>query len=225
MMVIKSYAKVNLDLKVSRLYPKKGLHKINSIFQIVEDLWDEITIKENNLKKDIILCNLKELELNNSVYKVMDILRINNVIDKHYTISINKKIPMGGGLGGSSSNAVAVTKHFTNNKKVYKKIAEVVGTDCYFFFSSFKTARVKAFGNKVKKVNTQRNITKKDLIFTGINCSTKEVYNEFDRLKCYKLKKYKNQLTPAVYSIYPQLKKYDKIGHLSGSGSTFIKKI
>ncbi|ALD66910.1 GHMP family kinase ATP-binding protein [Spiroplasma cantharicola] len=221
-MLIKSYAKVNLNLKVSK--KKKNLHKINSIFTIVPDLYDEIEIVESNETQDLITCNFKELEKKNFIYTVLNYLRDKKIITSYYNIKIFKNIPIGSGLGGGSSNAIAVAKYFTNNIKILKKISKTIGTDCYFFIWNFSTARVKSYGNKVKKIPDKIQIKFEDLIFTKVKCDTKKVYEKFDEIKGWKNKCEKNMLEIPALELYPTLIKYKELGQLSGSGSTFIKK-
>ncbi|AUM63051.1 hypothetical protein [Spiroplasma monobiae] len=220
--MIKSYAKVNINLKVKRKYNE--FHKIHSLFTIVEDFYDEIEIEESTEYKDTLFCNVKELEKENFIFKVLKILREENIINSFYKIRVQKNIPIGSGLGGGSSNAIAVAKHFTNNKKILKKIAEKIGMDCYFFIKGYKTAIVKGYGEKVKKTKKEVKIKFKDLIITGVNCNTKEVYEKFDEIEAWKNKYESNMLEIPALKLYPELIEYREMGQMSGSGSTFIKK-
>ncbi|WP_338985060.1 hypothetical protein [Spiroplasma endosymbiont of Diplazon laetatorius] len=221
-MILKSFAKVNLTLKVGK--KTKNYHKINSIFTTVDDFYDEIEIEESDQQKDTLFCNVKELEKENFIFKVLKILREEEVIDKFYKIRVQKNIPVGSGLGGGSSNAIAVAKHFTQDKKILNKIAKKVGTDCYFFISGYKTAQVKGYGQKVKELTRDYSIKLKDLILTGINCNTKEVYDKFDQIRGWKNKYEKNMFEVPALKLYPELIEYRETGQMSGSGSTFIKK-
>ncbi|QHX37077.1 hypothetical protein [Spiroplasma sp. BIUS-1] len=220
--MLKSFAKVNIGLKVGKNI--NGMHKINSTFTIVKDFFDEIEISESNESKDTLFCNLKELEKENFIFKVLKILREEKVIDKFYKIRIQKNIPIGSGLGGGSSNAICVAKYFTEDKKILNKIAKAVGTDCYFFIKGYETAVVKGFGNKVKKSKKNYCIELKDLILTGVNCNTKDVYEKFDEIEGWKNKYEKNMLEIPALKLYPELIEYRELGTMSGSGSTFIKK-
>ena len=59
---------------------------------------------------------------NNSVKKVLKVLRENKIIHDYYYVKVNKKIPVLAGLGGGTSNVYAL-KYFTNkilNKKHIK---------------------------------------------------------------------------------------------------------
>ncbi|AGR42545.1 4-diphosphocytidyl-2C-methyl-D-erythritol kinase [Spiroplasma diminutum] len=221
-MKLKSFAKVNLYLKVKK---KKGiLHKINSVFTIVEDLYDEITIVESNKSFDTITCNIKELEKNNFIFQVLNILREEHVITKYYKIDIKKNIPLGSGMGGGSSNAVTVIKYFSNSKRILKRVAKEIGSDCYYFISGYHTAKVKGYGDKIKEISSNKKIYKSDLIFTNINCNTSEVYKKFDDIKAWKNKYENNMLEIPAIKLYPNLADYREYGQMTGSGSTFIKK-
>ncbi|WP_339020880.1 hypothetical protein [Spiroplasma endosymbiont of Atherix ibis] len=221
-MLIKSFAKVNINLKIKK--KRKHLHKICSLFTIVEDFYDEIKIEKSDNNKNILICNIKKLETDNYILKVLEILKKEKVIDCFYKISIQKNIPIGSGLGGGSSNAIAVAKYFTKDEKILKKIAKEVGSDCYFFIKEYKTAIVKGYGNKIKKYKKEIIIKFKDLILTGVNCNTKEVYKKFDEIKGWENKYEKNMLEIPALKIYSELIEYREFGQMSGSGSTFIKK-
>ncbi|WP_269077224.1 GHMP family kinase ATP-binding protein [Spiroplasma taiwanense] len=206
------------------MYKLKGkYHKIKSLFTIVENLYDEIVINKNKLKMDKIKCNIKKLETENFIYKVLEILRKHKVIKNFYSITLKKNIPLGSGLGGGSSNAISVAKAFTNNKKILKKIAKKIGMDCYFFIKEFNTAYVKGYGNRVYKRRTRVIIKKENLIFTNIEVDTKLVYSQFDKIESWKNRKEQNMLTIPALSLYPELVKFANLGFMSGSGSTFIK--
>ncbi|MEL0117052.1 MAG: 4-(cytidine 5'-diphospho)-2-C-methyl-D-erythritol kinase, partial [Pelagibacteraceae bacterium] len=118
--MIKSYSKVNLFLKVLSKN-KKGLHNIQTI-SVLTSLHDQIEIKKINNNKDQInfLGNFKKdiSKTNNSVTKTLQILRDYKFIKKqdHFEINIYKNIPVFAGLGGGTSNAYFIAKHFIKKK-------------------------------------------------------------------------------------------------------------
>ena len=115
-MLIKSYAKINLSLNVSKKL-NNGLHEIQSLFCLV-NLFDEITIKKQNgsFQKDKVFFSgqfTKDIKSsNNSIQKVLNILRKKKLISNYYSIKVKKKIPVFAGLGGGSSNGYAILNHF-----------------------------------------------------------------------------------------------------------------
>ena len=98
-------AKLNLNLSVLK---KKinGMHEINSQFQLI-DLFDEMKIEKTNSKLINVSTDI-DSSINgekNIVYQAIN--ELSNFIGKQVNcnISIKKNIPIGGGLGGGSSNA------------------------------------------------------------------------------------------------------------------------
>ena len=89
-----------------------------------------------------------------------------------FKIIINKKIPIGSGLGGSSSNCTAVFNYIKKNYKInfskYKeeKILSKIGKDCLIFLNR-KPKFIYSFGEKFKILN----LKKKTLY---INCLVKK---------------------------------------------------
>ena len=139
-MVLKSYAKINLTLSVNKKL-KSGLHSIQSIYCLI-DLHDKITLKKNRNKNfDRVIFTgpfSKDVnKSNNSVKKILNAMRKNNIINNYYSVKVNKKIPVFAGLGGGTSNAATILKHLTKkslNKKTLNKITEEVGSDLRLFF-------------------------------------------------------------------------------------------
>ena len=100
----KSHAKVNLFLRIIGKRPD-GYHNIQSIFQLI-DLHDEIIIKKRKDSLIKIKCNIKEIENNNLINKSIDhFLDYTQLSNIGLDIILKKNIPIGGGLGGGSSNA------------------------------------------------------------------------------------------------------------------------
>ena len=114
--MLKSYAKINLFLKVLKKN-NKGLHNIQSSVMLL-GLHDNISLRNINKKKDYIkFIGPFKKDINkkkNTITKSLSLLRQNNLIDqkKKYKIIVNKKIPVFAGLGGGTSNAVFLIKYF-----------------------------------------------------------------------------------------------------------------
>ena len=180
-MIIKSYCKINLFLKVLKKN-KKGLHNIQSTTMLIE-LHDKISIKKIKKKKDeVIFIGDFKKNINrsiNTVTNTLSILRSQNLLNQknRYKIVINKKIPVFAGLGGGTGNAVAIIKYFLKNKISLKTIQvceEKIGTDLklFFFNHSFQKnlKKIKKFSKKYKF-----NFL---LVYPNIKSSTKEVYSK-----------------------------------------------
>ena len=179
--MIKSYCKINLSLRVLKKL-KNGLHDIQSNIFLL-NLHDSIKIVKINKKNDTIIFAGKFKKLigksKNSVLDTLSILRSKNLIkrDDRYKIIINKKIPVFSGLGGGSSNAAFLIKHFLKNKvnafnlKIFEK---KIGSDLrLFFYKQVYQERLRKF----KKYNVNLNFYFV-LVYPNIKCSTKKIYSK-----------------------------------------------
>jgi len=183
---LKSYAKVNLFLEV--LWKRDdGYHEIESLIQRIS-LCDNILL-EDRPKEITILCPNKEISIpsnhNNLAYKAARLLMTNFNIKKGISITIDKKIPVGAGLGGGSSNAASVLKGLNQlwniglkNEQLQELGAEI-GSDVPFFING-RTALVKGRGVKIHTCFTMPKIWLV-LAIPNISVSTKWAYGRLDR--------------------------------------------
>ena len=179
-MILKSFSKINLSLKVNRKLKNGRLHEIQSYFCLV-NLCDDIKIKKIKDKKDIIKFRGKFSKYikksSNSVIDVLNILRERNLISSYYSVSINKKIPVFGGMGGGTSNAIYLVKHLTRNKidkNLLKVLSKRIGSDVRIFLYQ------QGFISNLKKIYS---FQKKHslyflLVYPTIKCSTKYIYSK-----------------------------------------------
>lgn len=104
---VRSYAKVNLGLEV--LGPRQdGYHELRTLFQTI-DLHDDIVLRP--LPQDVVVrCTHPGVPggEGNLALRAAQALRRYARIKRGVEITIEKRIPVGGGLGGGSSNAAAV---------------------------------------------------------------------------------------------------------------------
>ena len=185
-MIIKSYSKINLSLRILKKI-KNGLHNIQSNVFLLS-LCDYISIKKINSSRDIIMFKGQFKKLvnkhDNSVQKILKILRLKKIISQRYKITVNKKIPVFSGLGGGTSNAASLLKFFLKTKNINKNIIESaekkIGSDLRLFFNkqSYQKSLLKITKYK-KKYNF--NIL---IVYPNIKCSTKDIYS---RVKEYSL--------------------------------------
>ena len=103
---LRSLAKINLDLRV--LHKRAdGFHELRTVFQTIS-LADTIEVEYEPARKTEILLDDALAIPNNLVVRaasaVLDAMRVKAKI----RFRLTKNIPMGGGLGGGSSNAAAV---------------------------------------------------------------------------------------------------------------------
>ena len=150
-MVLSSYAKINLSLRINSKR-KDGLHEIQSYFCLI-NLSDKINLKKIKEKKDKIFFKGPFSKLvnknNNSIINLFKFLRKLKIISNYYSVSINKNIPVFGGLGGGTGNAASILKVLLKgkiSKSLLNKAESIIGTDLRLFF--FK----KRFFGQPKKI-------------------------------------------------------------------------
>ncbi len=133
-------AKVNLILRVLDRRPD-GYHNLWSLMQTV-GLTDTLSVRLNPIHQDVRLtCQVSDLPTDgrNLIVKAAETLRAAAGRREGFDIDLRKTIPMGGGLGGGSSNAaatlVAVNEVLELNWSTAKlaKIGAKLGSDVPFF--------------------------------------------------------------------------------------------
>lgn len=165
-MNIKAPAKINLGLKIINKR-EDGFHNLETIFYPVK-LFDEIFIKilpsKRNVNSVIIKTGNKVIptDRTNICYKVIETFFKVFGIKEYFLINleIKKNIPVGGGLGGGSSDAAAVLKYlirFFNinieeKKKEIMNIALAIGSDVPFFLI-LKPCFAKSRGEIIKRLD------------------------------------------------------------------------
>ena len=163
-MEIKAYAKVNLALKIVGIDPIDGYHKLEMV-NVPISLCDDIFIEiDNSLSDHRITCNIKEVPLDsrNLVYKAIILLKEKYGFEDKFNIHIEKKIPIGGGLAGGSSNAASVIigiNKMLNLEKELEKLDDVafkVGADVPYCLHMAPSI-VKGKGEELEKYNIDEN--------------------------------------------------------------------
>ena len=177
-MVLSSYAKINLSLRINSKR-KDGLHEIQSYFCLI-NLSDKINLKKIKEKKDKIFFKGPFSKLvnknNNSIINLFKFLRKLKIISNYYSVSINKNIPVFGGLGGGTGNAASILKVLLKgkiSKSLLNKAESIIGTDLKLFFYK------QGFLSNLKTIT---HFQKKKLFFIlikpNIRCSTREIYSK-----------------------------------------------
>ena len=102
---IRSFAKINLGLKIGPARPD-GFHELRTIYQTLA-LHDLIQVDVQPGSGIEIRCNNPRVPLDqsNTCYKVAN--RVLNTAKAKVLVQIDKRLPVQGGLGAGSSNAVA----------------------------------------------------------------------------------------------------------------------
>jgi 4-diphosphocytidyl-2-C-methyl-D-erythritol kinase len=185
--IIDSPAKINLALDIIKKR-NDGYHELEMVMQELE-LKDRIVLRETEKNKIKIKCNEKSVPLNekNLCWKATELIKEKFEVKKGIEISIEKNIPVAGGLGGGSSNAAAVIKGLNElwkleiNKKEMQLIAEKTGMDTAFFLYG-KTAFASGRGEKITPIKSFPK-TRILVCNPNIKVSTKEAYSKIDYQK------------------------------------------
>ena len=173
-----SPAKINLFLHVTSKRPD-GYHNLQTIFQLL-DYCDEISL---DYREDGII---NRLSGNESIPQDQDLAIRSATILKKMTgskggvdIGIAKKIPMGGGLGGGSSNAatvlIALNKLWSLNlsKEKLMHIGQNLGADVPVFVNCHSS-----WGEGIGEILTPITLPKYFYLIVSIDkhISTKEIF-------------------------------------------------
>lgn len=104
MIRVPSPAKLNLFLHITGRRDN-GYHELQSIFQLI-DLQDWLEFRPKNDDTSISIEGINTVDIEqNLIYKAIQILKPYAQKEIGLSISVEKNIPMGAGLGGGSSNA------------------------------------------------------------------------------------------------------------------------
>ena len=223
-MKLRSFSKINLSLRVLKKM-SSGLHDIQSN-SILIDLNDQIKINRSYKNKNEIyfkgdfarFVNKK----NNSVKSIVKYLEKEKIFKSNYKFTITKNIPVFSGLGGGTSNAVTIFKHFQKkkiNSKIINELTKTIGSDFKLFLQK------QSFQSSLAKVTNYKksHVINMIVVFPYKLCSTKKIYsnvnsfskpcknkygNVLNTKKFIKLiSKEKNDLQPIVEKKYPIIKK------------------
>lgn len=102
--VLRSYAKINLGLQVLGRRPD-GYHEIRTVFQSIA-LHDRLTLRRTRRSVISFRSDSRELHASdNLVTRAAELIRKKARVPGGLQIFLEKKIPLGSGMGGGSSNA------------------------------------------------------------------------------------------------------------------------
>ena len=262
--MIKSYseltpAKINIGLRILSKR-RDGYHNIETIFYPVK-IFDNVNLKIRKMAdpytgsskiKVTIGPNLSIKNKDNICLKAAKLFFERFKIKESYqvTINIKKRIPVGAGLGGGSSDAACIlrilSKHFKVeliHKYLLNLIAAEIGSDVPFFLIA-KPAYAENRGERLTHL-PDFEINRKILIVNpGKNISTKWAYTELsrrskgkwnikrlDKIKTFQINRaglFINRFEDVVFKKYPAIgkikEKMFKFGAdfslMSGSGSS-----
>ena len=189
-MLLKSPAKINLFLNIVKKR-NDGFHNIETYFQIIS-LFDEIILNIiPGTKIDFTSDNIFMSCDDNLCVRAAELLRnyVEGGVNLNASIRLLKNIPVGGGLGGGSSNAAFVLLGLNELWKCNLKknelldLGEKLGSDVPIFINGFS-----AYGEKKGTDLTEYGLEKKYFLIvdSGIHVSSKTMYEKYKIKDCIK---------------------------------------
>jgi 4-diphosphocytidyl-2-C-methyl-D-erythritol kinase len=182
---VRSYAKVNLGLEVLGLRDD-GYHELRTLFQTI-DLYDDLVLRPLAPGAGVrVACDhpLVPCDATNLAVRAAADLQRYVGVEHGVEIAIRKRIPVGGGLGGGSSNAATVLLALDRlwglglGPAGLHRLAARLGADVPYFLVG-GTALGLARGDEVYPLREQ---VEGHLVVVdaGIHVSTKAVFDRVD---------------------------------------------
>ncbi|MFB0527483.1 MAG: 4-(cytidine 5'-diphospho)-2-C-methyl-D-erythritol kinase, partial [bacterium] len=190
MMRIRAYGKINLYLQVldDLAGGGRGYHRLQTIYQTI-GLYDEIILSNTKGQGIEVLCDhpLVPKGPKNLVYKAASLLRRYAGVKRGINIEIIKRIPVGAGLGGGSSDAAATLKGLNGlwklnyGRNTLLPISAQIGCDVPFFLYGH-TALGEGYGEIITPLPE---IKKKWVLLVkpDFRLSTKWVYGHLGKIR------------------------------------------
>jgi 4-diphosphocytidyl-2-C-methyl-D-erythritol kinase len=181
---LRSFAKLNLGLEVLGLR-EDGYHELRTLFQTI-DLHDEIILRPRDSGLSVSCDHpLVPCDGTNLALRAAEDLRRCAGLSCGVAIEIRKAIPVGGGLGGGSSNAAAVLLGLDRlwglglEPEALQHLARRLGADVPFFLLG-GTALGLARGDEVYPLRRQIR-AHVVVVDPGIHVSTARVFARIDQ--------------------------------------------
>jgi 4-diphosphocytidyl-2-C-methyl-D-erythritol kinase len=213
-----AYAKINLGLRVLGRR-EGGYHEIQSLMQTI-DLADQLILEQGGvgIELDVEPC-LGGSSQENLVYRAAELISKTAGSVPDLRLKLSKKIPVGAGLGGGSSDAAATLAGVNRllelnlNHGRLRALAAELGSDVPFFLEG-GSCLVSGRGEILKKLPTLPRYPLV-LLLPPFSLSTAAVFGEFDRLResgetieeespAF----LRNDLEPAALSLHPELSRH-----------------
>ena len=183
MITLKAWAKVNLGLKIIEKR-KDGFHNIETTLTTI-NLADIVTFEEKTQGIEIITTEQDIPLEKNLCYSAARLFIDKFDVKKGVKINLTKNIPIGGGLGGGSSDAACVLKGL--NKLYDLKVSEEslfemgrnIGSDVPFFIKG-GAAYARGKGDELRFFKLPR--MHMIIYWPGYSIMTNWAYEEYDKI-------------------------------------------
>lgn len=257
---VQAPAKLNLALSVGPT-DRDGMHPICS-WMVTIDLCDELVVDrlpQDRLSRYAILWHEDAKRPSDIDWPITGDLavRAHLAMENHVgrrlplQLKLQKRIPVGGGLGGGSSNAAAMLRAVNElfdlcvSLDDMRQISWGLGSDVPFFVAG-GSAIVEGLGEQIESQETVPNLSAV-IVFPEASCPTGRVYDMFDKVGPGPLRPDAvralaglngplrpdaifNDLAPAAIRVAPTLQEHlaqltalaERPAHVAGSGSSIF---
>ncbi len=234
---VDAYAKLNLSLRVLSRRPD-GFHELQSEVQTI-DLADRLTIEIGG--SDLRFTTDRALDGENVAETAARMLLERKRASLGAQIRLEKRIPVGAGLGGGSSDAAAILNaldRLTPPRLSLDALSELgaeLGSDVPLFLYGGRL-RMEGRGERIHALSG-RSTAHFVVLVPPIHCATGEIYAEWDAREPAPLASGdtipapgQNDLLAAAFALHPALVGYHEAmvdlgaeySGMSGSGSSFF---
>jgi 4-diphosphocytidyl-2-C-methyl-D-erythritol kinase len=231
-------AKLNLFLHITGRRPD-GYHDLQTLFQIL-DWGDKLRFSINNSGYISRSCNIDGIEESDDIcVRAAQLLKTRCEVQQGVHIDLIKRIPMGAGLGGGSSDAATVLLVLNKlwscglSRQQLAELGLDLGADVPVFVHGH-SALAEGRGEKLQAVTLGQRFYV--LVFPEISISTADVFHHPQLRRDSKpmdmsvasLKAGRNDCETAALDMYPELTKImqdlrtKRRAHMSGTGSTIF---
>ncbi|WP_297446550.1 4-(cytidine 5'-diphospho)-2-C-methyl-D-erythritol kinase [Desulfurobacterium sp.] len=183
--ILPSPAKINLSLWVNGKRDD-GYHDILTVFHTI-NVFDYISIQQSGqLELNVAGSTVVPAGNDNLIIKACEVFSKHTGIKPKVSITLEKHIPIGAGLGGGSSNAALVLKglnmlyNYPVDEDKLMGMAAEIGSDVAFFL---KGGLAVGYGRGEKLIFYGKQKFNILLVYPNIFCSTAEVYKHLPPIK------------------------------------------
>lgn len=212
-----SPAKLNLFLYITG-QRDNGYHELQTLFQFL-DFGDELTITANLSGEITLTPNLPGVPLtDNLIWKAANALQKQTNCSFGADIQLNKVLPMGGGIGGGSSNAATVLVALNYLWQTHLSDAELaeiglhLGADVPVFVHGF-AAFAEGVGEKLTQTEPDEKVYL--VIRPNVSIATKDIFSHPQLIRNTPKRElatllelpYENDCEKIVRMLYPEVDK------------------
>lgn len=185
-LTLTSPAKLNLVLRVLGRRPD-GYHELFTLFHRIS-LRDTLRLEKGNKGIRLICSHPRVPKKTNLVVQAFHLLKAQHPFSGGVTVRLTKRIPVGGGLGGGSSNAAAFLVGMNRlfrlglAQKELIDLGKKLGADVPFFISEARHAIGRGRGDEIQPLPFKKRLW--FLLFPSLkSLSTREVYSGLRSLR------------------------------------------